>query len=169
MVNDSSSNKSRANLAVTTRIAEARGNFKQLSRLWKHTTMPLQRKLVIYRACVVQKLTYALYTHVIAEADMNRIESFHAQCLRQILGIKSTHATKNILFTETISNQEVLKRAEETYLRTDIENLRIKYFAHIYRRPNTAPERITLLKHNSIEAAPWRGKRPHKRPPPIPL
>ena len=75
----------------------------------------------------MQKFTYAPYTHVIGEVDMDRLESFHAQCLRKVQGIKSTHATKNNLFTESITNQEVLRVAQETYIRTDIENLRIKY------------------------------------------
>jgi len=156
--------KDRARLALNTRLGEARTAFDTLYRIWKHTHILPARKIIIYRACVIQKLTYALYTHVIAKADLARLEAFHVQCLRKILGIKTTHAAKNILYTEAVPNDEVLRRAHEHPIKIDIANMQAKLYAHAYRRPIGHPARITLFERTTSEAATWRGTKPQGRP-----
>jgi len=156
--------KDRARLAVSNRLGEARTAFDTLYRIWKHTQIPPHRKILIYRACVIQKLTYALYTHVIAKADLARLEAFHVQCLRKILGIKATHAAKNILYTEAVPNNEVLRRAHEHPLKIDLANMQVKLYAHAFRRPVGHPARITLFERTTPEAASWRGTKSQGRP-----
>ena len=156
--------KDRARAAITARLADARAAYQSLHQIWKHANIPLKRKLNIYRACVVQKLVYGLYTHVIAKADMDRLESFHTQCLRKIQGIKTTHAAKNILFTPPVPNDEVLRRAKAVPLRVEFENQQALLYAHVYRRPNAHPARRLLFENNTFTEAKWRGKRAAGRP-----
>ena len=154
----------RAHLAVSTRLGEAKTVYDQLQRIWRHTNISTTRKITIYKACVLQKLTYALHTHVLSKPDLDKLDAFHTRCLRKILRIPSTYAAKHVLRCTPITNKEVLKKAGECPLHVSIGNLRVKLYAHIYRRPDTHPERQLLFERGTYEAASWRGKRKTGKP-----
>jgi ribonuclease HI len=98
---------------------------------------------------------------------MERINAFHVGCLRKILRIPNTYVTKIILNTRTYTNAEVYKIAGEYPLMYDLENVKIKHFAHLYRRPLTDPLRkVTFAPSKTIlKEAVWRGKTTQGRPP----
>ena len=96
--------------------------------MWLHASIPPKRKLVIYRASVLQTLTYALATHVLSPADLHRIAAFHVGCSRKIL-IPTTFAATKKLNVHALTNADVLRKANELPRSVDIEHLRIKLHA----------------------------------------
>ena len=86
------------------RIGAARETFTKLCRVWGHTAIPTERKLEIYSACVLSKLTYNLHSLVLNAAEQRKLDAFHAKCLRAILRIPHS-------FLSRVSNETVLAQA----------------------------------------------------------
>ena len=91
---------------VSRRIGEARGSFKSLEQCWSHANISHRRKIELYHACVVSKLLYGLESLWLLQRDLQRIDAFHAQCLRRIRRIPHS-------FVSRVSNAEVLDKAGE--------------------------------------------------------
>ncbi len=87
---------------LTRRLGEARRSFSNLVAVWKHCNISRSRKFCIYEACVLSKLLYGLESVWLLQADRNRLDSFHAQCLRRILGIPPA-------FPSRVSNATVVR------------------------------------------------------------
>ena len=69
------------------RLGLARHDFETLKTIWSHSALSTSRKIVIFDACVMSKLLYALYTACLNQAERRRIDGFHARCLRTILKV----------------------------------------------------------------------------------
>jgi len=158
-------NRSRAE--TSRRLGMAQNAFDNLQQVWRHSDIPKRRKKVIYRACVLTKLAYGLQSLVLSQSDKDRIDAFHARCLRKIWNIPSTFATKRILMNAPVTrNAEVLRLARDYPASVDIENQQIKHHAHIYRRPFSDPIRLVTFDKGNPSAPPrWAGQRKAGSPP----
>ena len=88
------------------RIGAANADFRALSRVWRHSSLNRDRKLRIFNATIVSKLTYGLATAVLGVAEKRRLNGFHNRCLRSIWGIKPS-------FISRVSNQSVLETTNQ--------------------------------------------------------
>ncbi|CAK0837824.1 unnamed protein product, partial [Prorocentrum cordatum] len=69
------------------RIGKARAAFHTLKLVWRHATIPRRRKLMLFRAYNITKLTYGIETLCLKRADQDKLDAFQEKCLRQVLGI----------------------------------------------------------------------------------
>ena len=88
---------------LSRRLGMASGDFETLCKVWKHTRLPLDKKVATFDACVVSKLLYCLHTAWFNKAERGKIDAFQARCLRRISGIKHSYISH-------ISNETVLQR-----------------------------------------------------------
>ena len=94
---------------LSRRLGEANGSFKTLDACWKHTNIKTERKIQIYLACVVSKLMYCLDSLWLLQGDIQRLDGFHAKCLKRILKIEPSYVSR-------VSNDFVLKSANQDQL-----------------------------------------------------
>jgi len=66
----------------------AQGSFRELSRVWKHSSMGRRRKLLLFNALVVPRLMYALQVAWLNKAERRKLDGFQNRCLRSLWGIK---------------------------------------------------------------------------------
>ena len=89
---------------LSRRLGAAAADFKVLQRLWNHSTLNATRKLRIFDACVLSKLTYGLHVTWLNQAERRRLDGFHCRCLRRIMKIPAA-------FYSRVSNSDVFQRA----------------------------------------------------------
>ena len=83
------------------RLGQARAEFDLLCRVWNRSSIPVNRKILVYEACVQTKLLYSLHTSWFKRDELARIDAFQARCLRKILGIQHSYVSR-------VSNESVL-------------------------------------------------------------
>ena len=138
------------------RLGIAGSIMAQLDNVWRQQRLSVSTKLRIYTSLVQSVVLYGSETWTMRKVDSERIQSFHMQTLRRILGIR---------WYEKVSNAEVNERTKLPL--SVIADRRHSLFGHICRLPeNTAASQALQL---SIEAhtgtppaADW--KRPPGRP-----
>jgi len=81
----------RAAAELTRRIAICAADFRNLSRIWKHSHISLQRKVQIYNAIIVSRLLYGLSALWLGTPEQKRLDGFHCYCLRRIARIPSAY------------------------------------------------------------------------------
>jgi hypothetical protein len=84
------------------RIGAASGDFRALSRVWGHSSLSRTRKLEIFNATIISKLSYGLATAWLNTSARRRLNGFQNRSLRSISGIKPS-------FVSLVSNEAVLK------------------------------------------------------------
>ena len=65
------------------RIGTARGDFKRLQAVWKHSNLPRKHKLDVYRSLIESRLMYSSCTAVLRKAELRRLDGFQDRCLRK--------------------------------------------------------------------------------------
>ena len=83
------------------KLATARHEFKQLSKVWNHTSVLVKTKYAIYQQCVVSKLLYGLESAWLSKRERKMLDSFQIQCLRQMYKISHSMISR-------ISNKYIL-------------------------------------------------------------
>lgn len=157
--------KNRSQAEVTRRLAMAHKAYQGLQAVWSHANIKLTRKVCLYRACVVSKLTYALHTFVISTTDQGRLNTFHLRCLRKIHNIATTYASKKVLHTTAVPNAEVYKRARDCPLMAYIENTQIRHYAHVVRADRRNHTRLISINPTAVSKPPrWKGPPRRGRP-----
>ena len=96
------------------RLGLAQGTFRELSRVWKHSSMGRRRKLLLFNALVVSRLMYALQVAWLNKAKRRKLDGFQNRCLRSLWGIKPS-------FVSRTSNAEVLKTTAQQPLSQHLE------------------------------------------------
>ena len=66
----------------------ARNDFKQLSKVWNHASVPVKTKHAVFQQCIVSKLLYGLESAWLLQRERKMLDSFYIRCLRQIYGIR---------------------------------------------------------------------------------
>ena len=93
---------------INLRLARASASFGRLSdRVWKKRGLTCKTKLKVYHAVVLPSLLYGSETWTVYSRHLQRLQSFHLRCLRQILKVK---------WQDRVSNTEILQRAKSCIL-----------------------------------------------------
>ena len=135
---------------ISCRLKRAGVTFGNLwKRVWKPGGISKKTKIDVYKACILSVLTYGCQTWNVYVRHINRLEQFHARCLRKILGIR---------WQELIPRTKVLERAGLPHIDTLITKARLKWLGHVRRMPDHRyPKRILMSQLS-------KGKRPAHKP-----
>ena len=101
------SDDGRVGKELARRLGMARREFSCLTRIWKHCSLPRQRKLQILNAMVLSKLIYGLATAWLGKNERSRLDGFQSRCLRSILNVL-------VAFVSRVSNAAVLQQAAQS-------------------------------------------------------
>ena len=71
----------------------AKADFLQVQKVWKHSSLPIARKLQIYGALIASKLMYSLSCLCLSAAEL-RLDGLQNRCPRRILGIRPTSVSR---------------------------------------------------------------------------
>lgn len=136
------------------RIGMASGSFGSLKNIWRCGKISTRTKLRVLNTCILPILTYASETWTLTLSQRQRLDAFHRNCLRNILGIRWFHHTRN---------EEVYKRAgNPAHLTTLINRGRLRLFGHVARFQGNVPAREVLVGVSRPPPSSWR--RPRGRP-----
>ena len=81
------------------RLGIAGSIMAQLDNVWRQQRLSLSTKLKIYTSSVQSVVLYGSETWTIRKVDSDRIQSFHMQALRRILGIRWYDKVSNTVVT----------------------------------------------------------------------
>ena len=95
------SDDGRINDELSRRLGAANSEFRLLSRVWRHASIGRTRRLQIFNATIISKLTYGLATAWLNVAERRRLNGSQNRCLRSIWGIQPSYLFR-------ISNKSVL-------------------------------------------------------------
>ena len=127
---------------VNRRIGMASADFKLLDILWTHSNVCRKEKYQIYLACIISKLLYGLHTAWLTKAQNNKLDGFHAKCVRRIVGVKHSYWSR-------ISNKEVLSYVNAVQLSKLLLEQQLLVFGKIYRKGPDDHIRQVLSQENS--------------------
>ena len=135
---------------VSLRLARASASFGRLSsRVWKRRGLSNETKLKVYHAVVLPSLLYGSETWTVYARHLQRLESFHMRCLRQILHVK---------WQDKVPNTEVLQKAGLMSIRSMLMESQLRWSGHVARMPNyRLPKRVFFGELNT-------GRRSRGRP-----
>ena len=136
----------RSSSSVGRRIGEAKTAFSSLCDVWKHASISKARKIRIYEACIITKLTFSLECECLRKADKARIDAFHCKCLRRILKVPPSWISR-------VSNTTVLEMAKSKPLSNTLLKSQLVLFGNIAMRSNEDPMRQSTFKPNSLQPA----------------
>ena len=94
----------RACKELSRRLGEGHRVFNDLEAVWRHASLPRQRRVQIYLACVESKVLYSLKSLWLLQADCQRLDTFHCKPLRRVMGIRHSYYSR-------VTTEEVLERA----------------------------------------------------------
>ena len=81
---------------LNVRLAKCNATFDAMcQKLWKRNEISLKTKLRIYNAIIMSCLLYGAEMWDLNAKELQRVESFHAKCLRKILKVKYTEHRAN--------------------------------------------------------------------------
>ena len=143
--------------AVVSRLGEGRSVFQNLLAIWKHSTLPLSRKLAVFRACVLSKLMYSLEVYCLKKHERDKLDAFHAMCLRRILRIPHPMLSH-------ISNKTVFERAEAVPFSVQLIARQVSLFNKIAALPNGNLLRSSIFNAGSNIPRVSHGPRRQGRP-----
>ena len=110
--------------------------FGRLANIWKRTGLSLQTKIRLYNALVISVLLYGSETWTLLKADEQRLEAFHMNCQRRILGIRWFHF---------VTNASVTSQTGEEGLAIWICRRQLSIFGHVRRLPEATPAHYAWL------------------------
>ena len=142
---------------VTRRLGEARRTFKLLHKCWAHAGISKSRKLRLFDAIVVPQLLYNLESLWILQSDHNRINSFQASCLRQILRIQHAYYSR-------VSNAEVLSLAQADLLSETLRTRQVQAYDKISSLPDDNFLKQLVCQPGSTAPRQWHLVRKRGRP-----
>lgn len=90
---------------LSRRIGAAKGDFRNLCKVWRHSSLTTRRKLEVYCSLVESRLMYGLCTSSYTKAELRRLDGFQAKCLRTVLRVLPSQFSR-------ISNAIVRQMAE---------------------------------------------------------
>ena len=114
---------------LSRQLGSSRAEFIKLLQDWSHASISRARKLEVYNACVVCKVTYNLHSLWLMQAEIQKLDAFHVTCLRRILKIAPS-------FYSRISNQTVLEKAQSRSISNILLEQQLNFFGALARRGN---------------------------------
>ena len=105
------------------------------ANIWKRTGLSLQTKIRLYNALVISVLLYGSETWTLLKADERRLEAFHVNCQRRILGIRWLYF---------VTNASVISQTGEEGLAIRFCWRRLSIFGYVRRLPEATPAHSAL-------------------------
>jgi len=141
------------------RMGIAGSIMAQLDNVWHQQRLSLSTKLRIYTSLVQSVALYGSETWTMRKVDSDRIQSFHMQALRRILGIR---------LYDKVSNAVVNDKTKLPDLPSLIDDRRHSLFGHICRLPENTPAsqalQLSIEAHTGTPpAADWKRPPGHPR------
>ena len=78
-------------LEINRRIELVNNEFTSLQKVWSHANLSVRKKIAIYQSLIVPKLMYALDGIWLNQCQRNRLDSFHAGCIRRIVQVQHAY------------------------------------------------------------------------------
>ena len=139
---------------ISRRIQLARSAFGRLSRVWRSAHIRAGTKLRLLNSFVLPVLLYGCESWTVSASDSRRLDVFHRNCLRNILGIRWYHF---------LTTEEVYARAGDPERVTSIIRRRaLQLVGHVARLDDNVPAKKLLFASARPPPAGWR--RPRGRP-----
>jgi len=91
---------------ILRRIGLASNIFSRLTNIWKQSRLSMHTKTRLYNALVISVLLYGSETWTLTKADERRLEAFHMNCQRRILGIRWFHFVTNASVTSQTGDED---------------------------------------------------------------
>jgi hypothetical protein len=139
------------------RIGSAQSDFRTLQRVWSHSSLPRQKRIDIFQACIVSKALYGLEVACLNVSEKRRLDGFHARCLRRICKIQPSYVSR-------VSNATVLATAQQQPLTRELLRRQQLYFGELVRRPGEDPVRRSVLEPEGLQPRVLPGARRVGRP-----
>ena len=137
------------------RLGMAQSDFRTLQRVWAHSSVNRNRKLLLFNACIVSKLMYGLLTATMNKAELRRLDGFQARCLRSIMRIPHSYYSR-------VSNKSVLERSEQQPLSDILRSQQACFMTELFLRPPADPIRQLIFDDDGSERR--IGRRGRGRP-----
>ena len=142
---------------LSRRLGAARADFDKLSKIWRHSGLSRRRKIEVYKAVVLSKLTYGLSTVWLNAAERRRLDGFHCRCLRVIWGIEPAYISR-------VSNVIVLDKTGQRPLTDTVARQQLLLLGKIARTPEGSLLRKATFCPGSFRPAADRYVRKVGRP-----
>ena len=110
------------------RLAIARDDFNQLSKIWNHTSVLPRTKRAIFQQCIVSKLLYGLEGVWLTKIERKNLDSFYIRCLRRLYKISHSMISR-------VSNQYILDLHGTIPLSSVLLRRQLLMFGKIARLP----------------------------------
>ena len=92
--------------------------------VWENKALTMNTKTRVYHACVLRTLLYSSECWTTYMRQERRLNIFHMQCLKHILGIK---------WQDRITHQEILERAKTQSMHSLLSQRCLRWVGHICR------------------------------------
>ena len=145
-----------AGASLARRLGEARGALDKLSLVWSHANISQRRKIQLFNACVISKLTYSIEALCLRKAERDKLDAFQAQCLRKILKIPHSMISH-------VSNESVRQQARQHRLSSHILMKQLDLFGKLGGMPDSAT-RDAVFAPGSLNPPVLHGRRARGRP-----
>ena len=120
---------------VKTRIGKAQAAFNMLKKVWSSREISTSTKVCLFNSNIKWVLLYGAETWRTINALMKKIQTFINQCLRGLLRIH---------WPETISNENLWARTQQTPVEEDIPQRRYSWLCRMLRKPPSSIGRQAL-------------------------
>ena len=124
----------------------AAGEFRKLSRLWRHSRLGRARKIEIFGTVVVSILMYGLAAAWLNTSDQRKLNGFQNRCLRAIWGIKPAYISR-------VSNARVLEITGQRPLTVLLQRQQLLLYGKVARQGDDNPMRSATFGPGSLRPA----------------
>ena len=140
------------------RIGMVKADFTDLQKVWKHSSLPVHRKVHIYKTLVESKLMYGLSCCLcLSAADRRCLDGFQNRYLRRSTGIPPS-------FISRVPNTAVLHRARCSAASDMLVQRQMLLFGKVLRSPLDNRMHVSACIPGSIQPATSRYVRRVGRP-----
>jgi len=116
---------------LNNRKAKASAAFNSMQRIWlKGLPISIETKVRLYNSCVKSRLLYNAGATTYTQIQLDKLDSFHRNHLRRLLGIQ---------YPDHIGNREVYERTRTGPISAEIVELRWTALGHNLRLPGETP------------------------------
>ena len=117
-------------------------------RVFTNMQFSISTKMKIFRALVRPVLLYGCETWSITQPNLQRLNTFHMQCIRSILGVSRWNKIKN---------SDNLERSCEDPIAMTIQKQGLQWLGHLLRISDNRPQKQLLRSRLSNATRPTHG------------
>ena len=110
--------------------------------MWKRRGLSFETKLQVYRAVVLPSLLYSSESWTVYSRHLQKLQSFHMRCLRQILHVK---------WQDHIPDTEVLQMSNSRSIGSMLMESQLRWSGHIARMPDYRLPKRVFLENSALE------------------